>query len=67
MDKFFVNQQKSDISIKKEDLHLVGVVAILISSKYEDVQAIRTKQLITDACQGKYDINMIIEQEKVIL
>ena len=45
----------------------MGAVAIFISSKYEDVIPIFMQQLVSEACHGKYEASVIVEQEKKIL
>lgn len=40
--------------IDKNDIHLIGLTCILLSSKYEDVVPIRMHQIILDAGHGKF-------------
>lgn len=37
MDKFFEAKQKEGVCLRKGELHVIGLAAIFISSKYEDV------------------------------
>lgn len=59
-------KQKENIRLEKSDLHLVGLVSIFISSKYEDVIPIHMEQIIRDAGHGKFVRKDIINMEKVV-
>ena len=54
MDAYFAKQRMNGYKIPKAELHLIGIVAIMISSKLEDVIPIFMDQIIEDACHGKY-------------
>lgn len=49
------------------DLHLVGLTAILISSKYNDVYPIKLDSLVKDAGHNKFEKEVIIIAEQNIL
>ena len=46
------------------DLHLLGVVAMFIASKLEEVQNIKLKSVIEDICKFKFTKKEILEKEK---
>lgn len=54
MDRFFSVKQKRKQSVDKEELHLVGLTAILLSSKLEDVKPIYMSQIVQDAGHKKF-------------
>lgn len=51
MDRFFKNTQKN---LTGADLHLTGVVSMLIASKYEDVQPILMKTAVAKIGHSKF-------------
>lgn len=42
--------------MEKEDLHIVGLVSIYISSKFEDVFPIQIDEILNLAAHGKYSL-----------
>lgn len=48
-------------------LYLIGLAALFISSKYEDIVPIRMKQIIEDAGHLKFNLNQILKMERLIL
>lgn len=45
MDKYFQTKKSNGIIVNKEDLHIVGLVCIFISSKFEDVFPIKMQEI----------------------
>lgn len=64
MDKYFY---KTEISYKPSDLHLIGICAIFIASKFCDINPIRLKFLIEKIGHGKFNKEEIIKMEEQIL
>lgn len=60
MDRYFIAASRIGGSLKSDDLHLLALVAIYISSKFEDVVAIPIQKIEKDAGHGKYSILDII-------
>lgn len=54
IDTYFTNSREQGVVLRKEDLHLIGISAVLISSKIEDVIPIFMDQILEDACHGKF-------------
>lgn len=52
--------------VYRQDFQLVGVTALWIASKYEDIQPIPLKQVV-DVCVNAYTKKQIFEQERQIL
>ena len=46
MDRYLAAKAKEQVNVNSEDLHLIGVVAIFISSKFEDVKPIFLSKLL---------------------
>ena len=59
--------QKFNFNLSAKDLHLIGVVSILLASKYEEVMPISMKVLIQKICHNKYTKEEIISAELLIL
>ncbi|CDW91477.1 UNKNOWN [Stylonychia lemnae] len=49
MDKYFIQNYELSNKISKEDLHLIGMTSIIISSKFEDVSPIDIDDLVVRA------------------
>lgn len=60
MDRYFLAKSLEGCCLKKEDLHLIGLVAVYIGSKFEDVHPISMENILVDASHGKYSILEII-------
>ncbi|CDW84539.1 n-terminal domain containing protein [Stylonychia lemnae] len=67
MDRYFESQQQLGRVLDKGDLHLIGLVTILISSKYEDIYPIRMQQILKDAGHNKFQQSEILDQERDLL
>jgi hypothetical protein len=67
LDRFFAAMQKKKLSIAKSDLHIYGVVAIFISSKFEDVIPIFMTDILNNAAHGKFSQAEILEAEQFML
>lgn len=53
LDRFFKNMQKS---LPSSELHLTGMVAMFISSKYEDMSPLLMKTVVNKIGHGKYSL-----------
>ncbi len=51
----------------KDELHLIGIASMLISTKLEDVIPIYLDEILKDACHNKYERSKITEQEMHVL
>ncbi|CDW72840.1 UNKNOWN [Stylonychia lemnae] len=67
MDRYFIMKYQKRIKVPKYDLHIVGLIAIFLSSKYEDVHPISMEQILFEAAHGKFDKQDIIERELDVL
>ncbi|CDW73935.1 UNKNOWN [Stylonychia lemnae] len=67
MDRYFHGMKLLKKVLDRQELHLVGLVSIFISSKYEDVIPIHMSQILRDAGHSKYQRSDVIEREKEIL
>lgn len=56
LDRIFINKQTQNITLKENDLHLYGLVAIMLSSKLNDVKVITLKELYEKAAFRKISI-----------
>lgn len=61
------NQRGASSKIQDCDVHLIGLTAIFIASKYEDNRHITIDQLIQNACRGKFKTDHILKMEWEIL
>jgi hypothetical protein len=61
------NQRQPNNKLQDSDVHLVGLTAIFIASKYEDNRHILIDQLIANACRGKFQVPTILAMEWEIL
>ena len=57
LDKYFLAKWQQQISLGPESLYLIGMTSVLISSKLEDVEAIRMRTLLEKAGHGKFTQN----------
>jgi Cyclin len=64
MDKFFY---MADKVLEAENLHIIGLTAMFISSKVCDVKPVRLKDLVSKIGMFKYSKNEIIEYEQILL
>lgn len=53
--------------LENDDMHLIGVTSVFVSSKYETNTPLRINDLSVKACHGKFSNNQIFEQEFIIL
>lgn len=63
---FIIDQYLSIESVKKADLHLIGVTALLIATKYEEIYPPRLKELI-QVSENKFTKEEILKLEQKIL
>ena len=63
---FIIDQYLSIESVKKADLHLIGVTALLIATKYEEIYPPRLKELI-QVSENKFTKDEILKLEQKIL
>ena len=61
------NQRQANNKLQDTDVHLVGLTAIFIASKYEDNRHVLIDQLIANACRGKFQSQTILTMEWEIL
>ncbi len=54
LDKYFLAKWHLQISLGPESLYLIGMTSVLISSKLEDIEAIRMRTLLDKAGHGKF-------------
>eukprot|EP00347_Sterkiella_histriomuscorum_P013950 403362738 len=67
MDRYFEARNRHQKPLDKSDLHKIGLVSILISSKYEDVFPIRMSQILQDAGHNKFNQQQILDLEVDVL
>eukprot|EP00347_Sterkiella_histriomuscorum_P005133 403357768 len=67
MDRYFEARNRHQKPLYKSDLHKIGLVSILISSKYEDVFPIRMNQILQDAGHNKYNQQQLLDLEVDVL
>jgi hypothetical protein len=67
MDRFFSEKSKMAQKLEKNNLHLIGLVSLFISSKFEDVIPIHMAQILKDAGHSKFIRDDIILMERNIL
>eukprot|EP00347_Sterkiella_histriomuscorum_P003741 403363124 len=67
MDRYFtVKNQKNEV-LDKSELHEIGLVSILLSTKYEDVIPISLSQILRDAGHSKFKQSDILNREGEVL
>ena len=54
IDRYFLFKRKTNESLGKLEMHELGLTAILMSSKLEDVRPIHMQQIIEDAGHNKF-------------
>jgi hypothetical protein len=54
IDRYFLAKYSQGVSLGPETLYLIGMTSVLISSKLEDVEAIRMRTLIEKAGHNKF-------------
>ena len=64
LDRFFKKERKS---LPQSELHLTGMVAMFISSKYEDLSPLLMKTIINKIGHGKFTIKGVLERELQML
>lgn len=67
LDKYFVAKKDINQSIGAENLYLLGLASVLISSKFEDVNPIRLKVLVEKAGHSRFSAKSIVLAEQDIL
>lgn len=67
MDHYFNRTRLLGINLERKELHLTGLVAVFMSSKYEDVIPIHMSQILRDAGHSKYERLDVLLKEKEIL
>ena len=63
MDRFFSVKQRRRQEVGKEELHLIGLTSVLLSSKLEDVKPIYMSQVVQDAGHGKFSKSQVLDKE----
>jgi hypothetical protein len=64
MDRYF---KKTDCHISYSDIHLIGVAAMFIATKYEDVSQVNLLTVVKKIGHNKFSAKEIIAQEHEIL
>lgn len=67
IDRYLIKSYENGRIIGCQNLYLIGIVAVLISSKFEDVQAIRAHSLVKKAGHNRYSLEKILATELEIL
>ncbi|CDW80095.1 UNKNOWN [Stylonychia lemnae] len=67
LDRYFIRKQGNGQKARKQDLHITGLTAILVSSKFEDIVPIYMRQILVDAAHGKFTPDQIMTRERDIL
>lgn len=63
MDKYF---QLCEVSLKPEDLHLIGVTSMFIASKYQDIYPLQLRVIYEKIAHKKLTCEQIKKQERKI-
>ena len=64
MDRFFKNSSRP---LTSSDLHITGVAAMFIASKYEDVVPLMMKTMVNKIGHGKFSQDLIESRELEVL
>ncbi|CDW77195.1 UNKNOWN [Stylonychia lemnae] len=67
MDKYYEVKMKEGKAQPNNEFHLIGLVCIYISSKFEEVEPITLKEIVNDAAHKKFTKKQIIEKEQSVL
>lgn len=67
MDEYFRLKHEQCERVDRTELHIIGLVCVFISSKFEDVYPIRMSQILNDAAHGKFSKSQVLEKELEIL
>ena len=54
LDRYFISKYEQGHSIGPENLYLLGMTSVLLSSKFEDVDPIRMKTLLEKAGHNRF-------------
>lgn len=54
LDKYFIAKRERNQPVGPENLYLLGMTSVLISSKFEDVTPIRLKTLVEKAGHNRF-------------
>ncbi len=54
LDRYFLAKWSQKVSLGPETLYLIGMTSVLISSKLEDIEAIRMKTLLEKAGHNRF-------------
>lgn len=60
LDRFFKNVKKS---LQSSDLHLSGMVAMFIASKYEDIAPLLMRTVVNKIGHGKFTVKDVTLRE----
>lgn len=67
MDRYFAQKSRDGTQLLRSQVHLIGLVAVFISSKFEDVDPLCMQNVLVDAGHSKYSAHEIREMELDIL
>ncbi|CDW89235.1 UNKNOWN [Stylonychia lemnae] len=67
MDRYFKQKSERNEILDKQELHEIGLVAILLATKFEDVIPIHMNQILRDAGHNKFKQSDILNREIDVL
>jgi hypothetical protein len=67
IDRYLIEKQKQNVSLGTQALYLLGMAAILLSSKYEDIIPIPADNLVKKAGHNKFSLAELVSLERDVL
>ena len=67
IDRYLIEKQKQNVSLGTQALYLLGMAAILLSSKYEDIIPIPADNLVNKAGHNKFSLAELVSLERDVL
>lgn len=67
LDRYFQEKTYCNKPVGLEQLHILGLVSMHLSSKLEDIYPIRMTQIVRDAGHNKYQVSDILNTEQDII
>jgi hypothetical protein len=64
MDRFFKSYEKT---LKSEDLHIIGICAMFISSKFYDIYPLKLKIIVEKVSHGKFSSDQVKNMEEIMI
>lgn len=59
MDRFIDIHQNYGVHMESQDVHVLGITSLIISSKLEEIIPIKIQDLITKAAHNKFTVSQI--------